>query len=468
MRIEKKESGSICAEHGGGWGGRGREMEVAAAAAAAQREGGSEGGNDDGSGGGARVRDIWEGKLRMRRLQTSDEDVVKEMHENLFPVTYTKEFYAAACGAVPMRRDGNGGGDATTMLNGSRVHDAAQRSRDINTRRIHSKRKNEYRGNASPSILSVAADIAHTDGSGRCDTNMNKHEKHAEHRRVIGFVTAADIAPRPGDDLEVLLASNERLRNERSHTNEPSRAQRRRDAAASSSSVATHTPSSSPNGTGAGDFWTGVYNALRTPFVRTQVHRRNDGNGRHMCQHEEMPGLEGTGFRSGRDFGRHEKVLYILTLGVVPEFQNMGVAKRLVRTLLDGNMVSHAVAALHTMESNAKAINFYHKLGFETVLRIERFYTLKDGSRHPGLLLAKKLAYAPLTASNVACEIVQPVTDYRGDVSEEADVLDAIHGNLSIVVSTLRVWIRSLLNSLVALGIFYRVGPRRNGRLLPV
>ena len=166
---------------------------------------------------------------------------------------------------------------------------------------------------------------------------------------------------------------------------------------------------------------------------------------------QDVPGLEGTGLRSGRGFARDEKVLYILTLGVMPRFQNRGIAKRLVRTLLDENAASHATTALHTMVSNTKAIHFYHKLGFETVMKIDRFYTLKDGSRHAALLLAKNLSregrsstWASSSASASATSETA-ITIHANHVSDESESCSSV--NFAFVMASLRVWFRSVVGS---------------------
>ncbi|KAF7085368.1 hypothetical protein CFC21_088806 [Triticum aestivum] len=72
-------------------------------------------------------------------------------------------------------------------------------------------------------------------------------------------------------------------------------------------------------------------------------------------------------------------LLYILTLGVVDSYRNLGIASSLVR-----EVIKHAASVsncrgvyLHVISYNQPAINFYKKMLFKLVRRLPMFYYIR-------------------------------------------------------------------------------------------
>ncbi len=98
-------------------------------------------------------------------------------------------------------------------------------------------------------------------------------------------------------------------------------------------------------------------------------------------------------------FGPSTKVAYVLSLGVVRELRNNGVA-----SLLLGNLISHltsdggggyedsAVRAvyLHVLTTNSQAISFYENRGFSPHLFLPYYYNIK-GRRRDGFTYVRYL-----------------------------------------------------------------------------
>ena len=70
-------------------------------------------------------------------------------------------------------------------------------------------------------------------------------------------------------------------------------------------------------------------------------------------------------------------ILYIITLGVLSPYRNLGLGSRLLTMCLDtvqSCLPEVGVAKLHVQTSNEDAIRFYEKHGFVVVDRIENYY----------------------------------------------------------------------------------------------
>jgi [ribosomal protein S18]-alanine N-acetyltransferase len=75
-----------------------------------------------------------------------------------------------------------------------------------------------------------------------------------------------------------------------------------------------------------------------------------------------------------REFG------HIVTLNVAPNYRKKGVATKLL-TEVEGYLKQRGVSEcrLEVREDNHAAIKLYHKLGYETVGKLERYYGKKHG-----------------------------------------------------------------------------------------
>lgn len=77
------------------------------------------------------------------------------------------------------------------------------------------------------------------------------------------------------------------------------------------------------------------------------------------------------------DISRKDKTLvYILTLGVVEQYRNLGIASSLVREVIKyaSSISSCRGVYLHVISYNQPAIRFYQKMMFKLVRRLSRFY----------------------------------------------------------------------------------------------
>ncbi|KAA0152780.1 hypothetical protein FNF29_03667 [Cafeteria roenbergensis] len=98
----------------------------------------------------------------------------------------------------------------------------------------------------------------------------------------------------------------------------------------------------------------------------------------------EAPGRDGSAVVDAASLGLPPQyVVYVMTLGVHPQFRRFGLARRLVRVALG---YSHTVlgaeaAALHCLPSNAAAVRLYSGLKFRRVGIRSGYYSL-GGTRH--------------------------------------------------------------------------------------
>lgn len=75
-----------------------------------------------------------------------------------------------------------------------------------------------------------------------------------------------------------------------------------------------------------------------------------------------------------REFG------HIITLNIAPNYRKKGVATKLL-TEVEGYLKQRGVSEcrLEVREDNHAAIKLYHKLGYQTVGKLERYYGKKHG-----------------------------------------------------------------------------------------
>lgn len=76
----------------------------------------------------------------------------------------------------------------------------------------------------------------------------------------------------------------------------------------------------------------------------------------------------------------HSKLFYIMTLGTVQEYRNLGLATSLIQQTMDliENDPTCGALYLHVIPFNHAAIRFYEKLGFYRVCTIENYYNIED------------------------------------------------------------------------------------------
>lgn len=77
----------------------------------------------------------------------------------------------------------------------------------------------------------------------------------------------------------------------------------------------------------------------------------------------------------------HHTACYIMTLGTVSQYRNMGLATRLVEKCIQDLVVSDPSCGalyLHVITSNDSAIRFYERLGFWRVQEIDDYYTIEN------------------------------------------------------------------------------------------
>lgn len=83
-----------------------------------------------------------------------------------------------------------------------------------------------------------------------------------------------------------------------------------------------------------------------------------------------------------------EAKLYIMTIGVLPPYQHMGLATSLLERMYEHNKEIKEVY-LHVHEENASAIEFYKKRGFVQGDTIQNYYTsLENGT---AIVFSKKI-----------------------------------------------------------------------------
>ncbi|MCL5877570.1 MAG: ribosomal protein S18-alanine N-acetyltransferase [Candidatus Bathyarchaeota archaeon] len=78
---------------------------------------------------------------------------------------------------------------------------------------------------------------------------------------------------------------------------------------------------------------------------------------------------------------------HIITLNVAPSYRHKGIAIKMLQEL-EGSFKQRGISEcrLEVREDNHAAIKLYHKLGYQTMLKLERYY----GKKH-GLYLKKTL-----------------------------------------------------------------------------
>ncbi|KAH0460785.1 hypothetical protein IEQ34_008360 [Dendrobium chrysotoxum] len=83
----------------------------------------------------------------------------------------------------------------------------------------------------------------------------------------------------------------------------------------------------------------------------------------------------------GYDTSRKDQTLvYILTLGVVEQYRNLGTASSLVREVIKyaSSVTSCRAVYLHVIAYNQPAIHFYQKMQFRLVRRLSNFYYINE------------------------------------------------------------------------------------------
>lgn len=74
-----------------------------------------------------------------------------------------------------------------------------------------------------------------------------------------------------------------------------------------------------------------------------------------------------------------QKLLYIMTLGVVGRYRHSGIATSLVERLISTVSIlqSFEVVFLHVLHTNTAALGFYRKLGFDIHKLLTGYYEIK-------------------------------------------------------------------------------------------
>ncbi|ONK71740.1 uncharacterized protein A4U43_C04F11880 [Asparagus officinalis] len=80
-------------------------------------------------------------------------------------------------------------------------------------------------------------------------------------------------------------------------------------------------------------------------------------------------------------------LVYILTLGVVEHYRNLGIASSLIREVIKyaSSITSCKAVYLHVIAYNNPAIHFYKKMLFKLVRRLQKFYYI-DGQHYDSFL----------------------------------------------------------------------------------
>jgi len=116
-------------------------------------------------------------------------------------------------------------------------------------------------------------------------------------------------------------------------------------------------------------FFLDTYNSLPETFIVAEAQARVVGY--IMCRIEH-------GFSDVRKL-RFAKKGHIISVAVMPEFRNMGIATSLVTEAMTALSAMHVDECfLEVRMSNQAAINLYRKLGFEVTRTMPRYYF--DGS----------------------------------------------------------------------------------------
>lgn len=89
---------------------------------------------------------------------------------------------------------------------------------------------------------------------------------------------------------------------------------------------------------------------------------------------------------------KYKSMFYIMTLGTVPKYRNLGLGSILVERCVDFARRNRecGVIYLHVIKYNKGAIRFYEKLGFGRVTEIQDYYII-DGVKYNCYLYAKCL-----------------------------------------------------------------------------
>lgn len=77
---------------------------------------------------------------------------------------------------------------------------------------------------------------------------------------------------------------------------------------------------------------------------------------------------------------KQPQCLYLMTLGIAPDYRRMGLAQRLVvKAMDDSSKDNHLVAVyLHVLDTNTAAQQLYRRMGFRCMSKIVDYYTLGD------------------------------------------------------------------------------------------
>ena len=96
----------------------------------------------------------------------------------------------------------------------------------------------------------------------------------------------------------------------------------------------------------------------------------------------------------------HSKLFYIMTLGTVEEYRNLGLATLLVQQAMDLIEEDPTCGALylHVIPFNHAAIRFYEKLGFYRVCTIANYYNIDD--KHYDCFLYAKYFHGECSVAN--------------------------------------------------------------------
>ena len=100
----------------------------------------------------------------------------------------------------------------------------------------------------------------------------------------------------------------------------------------------------------------------------------------------------------------HSRLFYIMTLGTVEDYRNLGVATSLIHKCIQlvERDTSCGALYLHVIPYNHAAIRFYEKLGFYRVSTISDYYTI-DGKNYDCYLYAKYYHGTYSSISHIVC-----------------------------------------------------------------
>ncbi|XP_074584347.1 histone acetyltransferase MCC1 [Curcuma longa] len=101
-------------------------------------------------------------------------------------------------------------------------------------------------------------------------------------------------------------------------------------------------------------------------------------------------------------------LVYILTLGVVEHYRNHGIATSLIQNVIKyaSSITTCRAVYLHVISYNLPAINFYEKMSFKLMRRLQKFYYI-NGQHYNSYLFVYYVngSHSPCTPLNIVAAV---------------------------------------------------------------